>query len=100
MAEISNWSCDSFGERGAEDAGTSGSPELAVTIRAIKAEQRALMEALQSGQVHTGKELAEHLGWDPAKISNIKGKIIVKGTITERAWDACLKRDDDGMSDF
>jgi hypothetical protein len=67
---------------------------------AIRAEQEALMEALQSGQFHTGKELAAHLGWDPAKVSNMKRKMIVKGVIAERAWEACLKRDEDGVPDF
>jgi hypothetical protein len=67
---------------------------------ATRAEQDALMDALQSGQFHSGKELAAHLNWDPAKVSNMKRKMILKGLMTDRTWDACLKRDDDGPSDF
>ena len=67
---------------------------------AIRAEQAALMDALQSGQYHSGRELAAHLGWDEVKVSRMKRKMLISGAITERVWDACLRRDEDGPSDF
>jgi hypothetical protein len=68
---------------------------------ASRAEKEALMDALQSGQFHTGKELAAHLGWAPAKVSRWKRELILNKAITERAWTDCLKRDDDdGGADF
>jgi len=67
---------------------------------ATRAEQAALMDALQSGQHHTGKELAAFLGWDEAKVSRMKRKMMMSGAITERVWEACLRRDEDGVPDF
>jgi len=54
------------------------------------AEIPAMLDAVQSGRFTTQRALATELGWDPSKVARLKNKSIMQGSITDRAWKACL----------
>lgn len=51
---------------------------------------RALLRAVETGQFGTQRAVAEHLKWDPVKVTRLKRQAIKAGHTTDREWDACL----------
>lgn len=51
---------------------------------------RALLRAVETCMYATQRALAEHLGWDPMKVSRTKMAAIRAGAITEKQWQGYL----------
>ena len=67
----------------------SGKPQWIAT-ETMDEEMRALLRAVETGLFGTQRALAEHLKWDPAKVTRMKRAAIKAGLTTDREWDACL----------
>jgi len=65
---------------------------------AASAEMAALIDAVQSGQYGTQREIAAALKWEPSKVTRMKARVLGKGAMKEAEWDACLRvsRGDEG----
>jgi hypothetical protein len=69
---------------------------LAWTVApAVHSEQLALVDAVKTGEFHTQRALAEHLGWTPMQVSRAKKQAIAKKLITEPEWKALMARDEE-----
>lgn len=60
---------------------------------------RTLLDAVKSCAFSTGKALAAHLGWDPAKVSRTKMAAIEAGGTTDRLWAGYLAEAASGAVD-
>ncbi len=53
-------------------------------------DMRKLLEAVESCAFGTQRALADHLGWDPAKVSRMKMAAMKAGLMTDKVWTGCL----------
>jgi hypothetical protein len=61
---------------------------------AVQSELLALVDAVKTGAFHTQRALAEHLQWEPMKVSRGKKQAIAKGLIKEQEWRVFMARED------
>ena len=66
-----------------------GKPQWIAT-ETMDDEMRSLLRAVETGLFATQRAVAEHLTWDPAKVTRMKRAAIKAGLTTDREWDACL----------
>jgi hypothetical protein len=52
---------------------------------------RRLVETVLACRFASQKEVAEHLGWDAAKVSRLKVKAMQAGLVTKTAWDTAMQ---------